>query len=172
MIAALMVSLWAVAAGVCDWRWRRLPNALTMGGIATGFAWLVLAPTGPLGASRTDSFLALGLVMGLMLPGYARGLLGAGDVKLGMAMGLLGGTGLLVDTLLSAALVGGCMALTVLFRRLLELGQWPSLELVLTRVGWCPHRAPTDTPRRVLPLGTALALGFVAATGGIQWLPA
>lgn len=172
MIAALMVSLWAAAAGACDWRWRRLPNVLTMGGIAIGLTWLVFAPIGPLGAGRVDSFLALGLALGLLLPGYARGLLGAGDVKLGMAMGLLGGTRVLGDTLLSAALIGGCMALIVLFRRYLELGRWPSLELVLTRFGWCPPHASADAHRRVLPLGTALALGFVAATGGIQWLPA
>lgn len=168
MTASLMAGLWALVAGVYDWRWRRLPNLLTIGGAAIGLVWLLLSSVGPLGADRTDSFLALGLATGLMLPGYARGALGAGDVKMAMAIGLLSGTRLLADTLLSAALVAGCMASVELFRRYLAEGQWPRLSLLLIRVGCCP----TDGSLRTLPLGTALALGFLASLGGVQWLPA
>jgi prepilin peptidase CpaA len=100
----------ALAAAVCDLRSRRLPNALTFG--AAGLALAVqFALEGWHGLALAAAGWALGL--GLFVPVFALGGMGAGDVKLLAAFGAwLGPLGVLW-TALYGAIAGGVLALVV-----------------------------------------------------------
>lgn len=71
-----------------DWRTRKIPNFLTLGGVALG-----LALHGATGGIRGAGFALLGAALCAALPlvQFARGEMGGGDVKLFAAVGALAG---------------------------------------------------------------------------------
>lgn len=89
MLPAL--TLWAVTAGVWDLGRRRLPNLLTLGGMAAALVWVVFTGRTPAGSGAMEGFLSGLAALALTLPAWHLGVMGAGDVKLAAAMGLLGG---------------------------------------------------------------------------------
>jgi prepilin peptidase CpaA len=100
----------AIAAAACDLRTRRVPNALTFGAAAAGLAF-ALVKAGVWGLLTSSMACLIGL--GLFLPLFALGGMGAGDVKLLAAFGAWLGP---IDTLwaaLWAALAGGVLAVAV-----------------------------------------------------------
>ena len=106
-IAALAV---AFIACVTDLRSRRIPNVLTFGAAAAGFAFHAFAPGGD-GAVRA----VLGWLIGVavfFVP-FALGGLGAGDVKLLGALGAWLGPGGIIWAALYAGAAGGVMAIAV-----------------------------------------------------------
>lgn len=135
--AALLV--WALLIAVCDWRHRRIPNALLLVVLLPAGALCVWRGSGLLGIPMAAS--AIGFVAGfaVTLPGYLLRLLGAGDVKLAATLGLLLGLPALWPALLIAALVLGAMALFARLR----------------------HSGDTGASRR-LPAAVPLAAGFAA----------
>lgn len=106
----MVLATGVVVASAIDIRTRRIPNVLTALMAAAGIA---MAATGMSGISA--GWAALGLVVGLlvMMPGYALGATGAGDVKLMAAVGAIVGPGLAVNAFLFTAVTGGVLALTV-----------------------------------------------------------
>ncbi len=115
MTGALL--LWALAIAIVDWRWRRVPNALLLLAQLPALGCLVLEGRGVLAEGRLPALFGLLCGLGLTLPGYLAGRLGAGDVKLAAVMGLLQGWPLIGWTLLASALLLGAMSL-VLVRQL------------------------------------------------------
>lgn len=103
-----------LAATVIDLRTRRIPNALTAGMTGVGIA---LAATGVSGLTAGAAFLGFALGLALMLPGYALGATGAGDVKLMAAVGAIVGPSLVVKALLFTAVAGGVLAVMVAMKR-------------------------------------------------------
>jgi prepilin peptidase CpaA len=107
-IVAVVPLLVLLAVAVCtDFRERRIPNALSLGGAALGF--IVQATLlGPLGFASA----ALGwlLCLACFLPFYVTGGMAAGDVKLmaavGAFLGPLYGFAACAATLVAGALVG------------------------------------------------------------------
>ena len=102
------------AAAVYDLKYRRIPNALTLGaaavaiaihGVVSGWSGVLLAASG------------LGLGVGLYFPLFALGGMGAGDVKLLGAIGAWLGPMGAVWTGLFGAIAGGIMALVVALAR-------------------------------------------------------
>ena len=82
----------------------------------------------------------------LLLPGYLRGLVGAGDVKYLATIGLfVGFTGVLVVTMLSYAVLAAV--------------HWWNQMLVQES---CPAPVSVYGPLRRLPLGPGLTLGLLA----------
>jgi prepilin peptidase CpaA len=103
-----------LAATVIDIRTRRIPNELTalIAGIGLGFA-----AAGVSGVSLGASLAGFAVGLLLMMPGYALGATGAGDVKLMGAVGTLVGPGTVVTAFAFTAIAGGIMAVVVATRR-------------------------------------------------------
>ncbi|MCE3262181.1 MAG: hypothetical protein K0R43_1260 [Pseudoduganella sp.] len=170
LLGALLA--WAVASDV---RSRRIPNQLVLAGMLAGLALqatvtpgagLFSVPFGALGLLKGLAGLALGLV--LLLPMYALGAMGAGDVKLLAAIGTFLGP---LDTLgagLSSVLAGGVLALLVaLFQGSLRKVAGNVKVMVLGSVlrGLSGGSARVDAPVAAsgqLPYAVAIATGTVA----------
>ena len=102
--------LMAIGAGVLDWRYRRIPNWLTVSGLVAGVAVNTVLYRWPgLKAALLGTLLGLGL----LLPFVLLRSLGAGDWKLAGALGACLGPGQLITVLMGTILVAGVMALGV-----------------------------------------------------------
>ncbi len=121
-----------------DWRWRRIPNAVTypamLAGLALG-AWEGLPGT-LFGEGLLDHAAGLALAMAVTYPVYAARGLKAGDVKLLMAVGALRGTTFLLYAGLFGALAGGVVALAFMAARRVSSSR-PSLNALLH--SWIPY---------------------------------
>lgn len=114
--------LCALLAGAVwhDVKSRKIPNRLVFSGALAGLALHGLLPAGagfitpPLGGLGVLSSLAgLGIGLATLLPMYALGAMGAGDVKLMAMVGaFLGPQGVIISALLSMV-AGGLLAITV-----------------------------------------------------------
>ncbi|HET7833925.1 MAG TPA: prepilin peptidase [Gallionella sp.] len=138
MIERIILVLWALAAAGYDARRRRLPNWLTLGGLAVGAVYAFLTGTSLLGGDAVSALLAAVVGLAALFPAYLAGWMGAGDVKLFAAMGMLGGGKVLLPTLLAGSLITG----------------FGALVLIWLNRGIVPRK-------RLLPFGVGLAAGFV-----------
>lgn len=101
----------ATVAGVFDWRWRRIPNWLTISGLVAGVAVnTVLAGLAGMKTAILGALLGLALLLPLVLLRS----LGAGDWKLGGALGASLGPRQLGSVLLGTFLLAGLIALVVI----------------------------------------------------------
>lgn len=156
---AAAVTVAAIGAAV-DLRTGRIPNVLTGTAAAAAF---VLAVSG-LGHLSPGLALAGGLAgLALMLPGYAFGATGAGDVKLVAALGTLVGPRQVGLIFLCTAIAGGALAIVHACRR-------GRLGITVVRTAGLVA-APVTTKRQIdaaadaarFAYGPAIALGAVAA---------
>lgn len=159
--SAIAVIVLVVAASACDLRTRRIPNALTLGSAAVAVA-LHTGLSGWSGLLSAVSGWAAGTL--LFFPLFALGGMGAGDVKLLAAVGAWLGPMGAVWTGLSAAIVGGIMALAVSLSRGYASTALANLGTILRSwflVGIHPVEGLTlessSSPR--LPYALALAAG-------------
>jgi prepilin peptidase CpaA len=166
-----LVSIVLVVAAVIDGRTLKVPNRLTFPFALLGLA--VAAIPGGLGLLASVQGLLLGLA--LLLPLYAVGGMGAGDVKLLAGVGAWVGPSVLMPAFIVAAIVGAVMALAMMALSGRFLGH---LAQVRTIVGeWVAIRNPavlseiaaSRKPRmKLLPYGIPIAIGsilYFAATG-------
>jgi prepilin peptidase CpaA len=158
IILGLAVAL-AMIAGWTDWRSRRIPNWLTVPGLAVGIA--VNGITGGwLGLKA--SLLGAGLGLLLLLPFVLLRSLGAGDWKLAGALGAIVGPAVLADLLMASVFVAGVMALMlVIYKRRF----WQTMRNIVRLLGSMLtfHRPGSevslDNPESSkVPYGVALAL--------------
>jgi prepilin peptidase CpaA len=151
--------LTAICAGVLDWRYRRIPNWLTVSGLVAGigvntalFGW----------AGMKAALLGAALGLGLLLPFVLLRSLGAGDWKLAGALGACLGPRQLVTVLMGTVLVAGVMALVVVIwkRRLIQTLH----NIVRMLAAFFSLRTPgpevsLDSPQSTkVPFGVAMAL--------------
>jgi len=152
----------ATVAGVLDWRCRRIPNWLTVSGMATGVAVNTILFRWPgLKAALLGALLALGL----LLPFVWIRSLGAGDWKLAGALGACLGPRQLLAVLMGTVLVAGVMALAVviwkrrLMRTLLNITHLLAALFSLRMPG---SEVSLDDPKSTkIPFGVAMALTVV-----------
>src|SRR5271166_3889907 len=102
--------LLAIAAGILDWRYRRIPNWLTVSGLAAGIAANTILYRGP---GLKAALLGTALGLGLLLPFVVIRSLGVGDWKLAGALGACLGPRQLLSVLMGTILVAGVMALAL-----------------------------------------------------------
>ena len=156
----------ALAAGWTDWRSRRIPNWLTVPGLALG----IIANTavfGWLGAKASLLGAALGLA--LLLPFVALRSLGAGDWKLVGALGAWLGPNRLIAVLVITILIAAFMAIFLIVttgrvrRTARNLGHM--LQSFLT-FHLPPAELTLDDPRAAtVPFGIAVAVAVVLYAG-------
>ena len=152
----------AMGAGFLDWRYRRIPNWLTMSGLAAGVAVNTILYRWPgLKAALLGTLLGLGLLLPFVLVRS----LGAGDWKLAGALGACLGPRQLLSVLLGTVLVAGVMALAVVIwkgrlkRTLLNIAH---LLAALLRLRMPGSELSLDDPQSTkIPFGVAMALTVV-----------
>jgi prepilin peptidase CpaA len=158
-IPAMLV---AIVAGVLDWRFRRIPNWLTVSGFAAGVAVNTALFRWP---GLKTALLGAGLGLALLLPFVLLRSLGAGDFKLAGALGACVGPRQLLAVLMGTVLLAGVMALIVViykgrFTQTLRnmvhmLGAFASLRMPGSEVS-------LDSPQSTkIPFGVAMALSVL-----------
>jgi prepilin peptidase CpaA len=160
-IEDLVLVVFVVTIIVTDWRWRRIPNAVTYPTMLVGLALGALESAGPAGfpgsvfAATHGGILdhVVGLAVGFLVayPFYAGGGLKAGDGKFLMAVGALLGTLFLLQAAVWGALVGGVIAIGFIVARRVAAARAGTGETV----GGLLHTW--------IPYGVALGLGALLA---------
>jgi prepilin peptidase CpaA len=108
--AWILPALFAMAAGLFDWRTHRIPNWLTVPGLLLGIA--VNSILWGWSGTKT-SLLGAGLGLLLLFPFVWLRSLGAGDWKLVGAVGAFIGPQALISVLCAAVLLAGLMAVVL-----------------------------------------------------------
>lgn len=153
---------------VYDLRERKIPNALTMGGLAAALCLrLAMEP-----ASVWAGVLGAGLGLLVALPLFALGAFGAGDGKLLIAVGAFLGLDGLPAAILATGVFGGLLSLVSLGRRgvllpaLIQVRDLALFWITLGRVGRRRTLA-TSSGDSAVPYGVAIAAGaaVIWATG-------
>jgi len=160
-IEDLVLVVFVVTIIVTDWRWRRIPNAVTYPTMLVGLVLGAVESAGPAGfpggvfAPVHGGILdhVVGLAVGFLVayPFYAGGGLKAGDGKFLMAVGALMGTFFLLQAAVWGALVGGVIAIGFIVARRVAAARAGTGETV----GGLLHTW--------IPYGVALGLGALAA---------
>jgi prepilin peptidase CpaA len=161
----LVLVLLASVAGLYDLRFRRIPNWLNLSGAVLGIGLNVLL-TGRSGAAA--SLLGIGCAIAVYMPLYMLRGMGAGDVKLMIAVGAIVGPHNWLEIFLATALLGGVVALLVatLKRRLRETcGNTGTIVLALSH-GFLPFEANPqldvqNAEALRVPHGTVIAGGVL-----------
>lgn len=137
-VVLAVVVLGAGTGAVIDLITRRIPNLVSFATAAVGVG---LAASGVTDLSVASSLLGLAVGLLLMLPGYALGATGAGDVKLFGALGAVMGVERIPMAFLFTAIAGGVLASGfALGRGRLRLTLRQTLRLL---------RAPRDTTSEI-----------------------
>lgn len=149
----------ALVAGVLDWRYRRIPNWLTVSGFVAGVAVNSILYRWP---GLKGALLGTALGLGLLLPFVLIRSLGAGDWKLAGALGACLGPRQLLSVLVGTILVAGVMALAVVIwkgrlkRTLLNIAHLLAALFNLRMPG---SEVSLDDPQSTkIPFGVAMAL--------------
>src|SRR3981081_1154156 len=151
--------LLATSAGILDWRYRRIPNWLTVSGFAAGIAVNTILHRWP---GLKEALLGTALGLGLLLPFVLVRSLGAGDWKLAGALGACLGPRQLLSVLMGTILVAGVMALAVVIwkgrlkRTLMNIAHLLAALFSLRMPG---TEVSLDDPQSTkIPFGVAMAL--------------
>ena len=155
----------AAIAGGTDWRWRRIPNWLTVPGLLIGIAANSVAGGW---AGAKSSLLGAGLGLALLLPFVLVRSLGAGDWKLVGALGAFLGPQRLLAVLFVSVLVAGLMAVILIVWKRRVRQTMRNLGLMLA--AFATFRLPgsemsLDNPEAAkVPFGVAVAIAVVLYT--------
>jgi len=166
-LPTLLLALWACSIGYFDARYRRIPNVLSLGGCLLGTVVLLTRQASVTGSTPEDALLGAGLALLLTVPAYVAKKLGAGDVKLMIAISLLTSFQTTLNSFLVAAAIGGLLALFWLSIALL-IHQLPA-TLSDPRTAWGRWAAIPIRSRR-MAFGTLLSVGLVASLWR-EWRP-
>jgi len=169
-LGTILVALLAAIAGYTDWRFRRIPNWLTLPAMALGIAvnayflgW----------AGVRSSLLGAGLGLLLLLPFVLLHSLGAGDWKLVGAAGAFLGPQKLLAVLLVAFLVAGAMALGLVIwkgrvrQTVRNLGRMAGALFSMHLPG--PEVSLESPESLKIPFGVAVAIAVILYSAGQFW---
>lgn len=158
MDAALLIIL--TVCTITDLKSRKIYNTVIFPGLAAIFVLRVLLEGWPGLLDAAAGFLT-GLCL-LLIP-YLMGGMGAGDVKLLALVGACQGTLFVLAASVYMALLGGVLALFVLFFRkgIRERMRWLGFSLYALRFGIKIPLVPKETLQSTYPYGVAIAGGAV-----------
>jgi prepilin peptidase CpaA len=166
----ILPALLAAIAGYTDYRWRRIPNWLTVPGLLLGIA-LNSAAWGWRGTK--ESLLGAGLGLLILLPFVLVRSLGAGDWKLIGAVGAFVGPGQLITILFATLLIAGFMALVLIIGKkrvrqtFRNIGRMLAAMLTLHLPG---EDLTLDNPKASkIPFGVAVAIAVILYAIGHAW---
>lgn len=166
----ILPALLAAAAGYTDYRWRRIPNWLTVPALLLGIAVNSMARGWP---GAKDSLLGAGLGLLILLPFVALRSLGAGDWKLVGALGAFVGPQHLITVLFATLLIAGVMALILVIWRkrlgqtLRNIGRMLAAMATLHLPG---QEVSLDNPESSkIPFAVAVAIAVVLYAVGHFW---
>ena len=158
---ALLVALWA---GWLDWRFRRIPNWLTVSGFVLGLAVnTVLSGWAGLKGGLEGAGIAIAV---LIVPVILRGI-GAGDLKLMIALGACLGPLKFLNVLLASIFIAGIMAIVEIVRKRRIKETFGNLAVLIRAfatfgMGARESLVTLDDPGTLrLPFGVAIALAMV-----------
>jgi prepilin peptidase CpaA len=158
LIALLLVAAWT------DWRTMRIPNWLTVSGMAWGLAFNAMHSTSVgNGLMHGGAGLLTGLV--LLMPLYAIRVLGAGDVKLLAMVGAFIGAFATLQAALVVGIVGGLAAVSfAISRRVVPQLAANAKDIVQSLVlpgvpMWRPGMSGTSIGK--LPYGISISAGTI-----------
>lgn len=157
-----LIGVMALAAG-WDIRARRIPNWLTITGLAAGIALRAALGVGAAGDGLAGAGVAL--LVGLLL--FALGAFGGGDAKLLAVVGAFVGLGGLLEAGLLIALLGGLFAVVDGVRRgvilPLLMNSWSMVKAWGT-LGRAGSTRTLQTPgAEAIPYGVPIAVGAVVS---------
>lgn len=164
-----MLALFALlgVAAVSDWRSYRIPNWLTFGGACFALIYVTMAARTP-SSGAASAFGGLAVGFAAMLPFYALGIMGAGDVKLMAMTGAFLGPQQTLMAVLFTFIAGGVAALAfAIHRRRLAhmLGNVKATAqgmVISTIAGMRPDgRLQASQSVGKLPYGVCIAAGTV-----------
>jgi prepilin peptidase CpaA len=163
----VLTGMVALIAGITDWRWRRIPNWLTVPAAAAGLAINSLAWHW---AGLKSSAEGLGLGLLLLFPFVLIRALGAGDWKLTGALGSFLGPHELLLVLFFAVMIAGVMALgLVIYKgRLTDMVRNIGRLLFALATGHPGHPSVSlDNPESLkVPFGVAVAVAAILFVAG------
>jgi prepilin peptidase CpaA len=155
----ILAVLVAMVAGFLDWRYRRIPNWLTVSGLAAGVAANTILYRWP---GLKAALLGTALGLGLLLPFVLVRSLGAGDWKLAGALGACLGPRQLLSVLMGTIVVAGIMALAMVIwkgrlkQTLLNIAHLLAAFVSLRMPG---SAVSLDNPQSTkIPFGVAMAV--------------
>lgn len=154
----ILAALIALLAGAWDWRFRRIPNWLTVSGAALGITANTALSRWP---GLKSALLGMALGLALLLPFVLIRSLGAGDWKLAGALGACFGPGIVANVLMIAVFAAGIMALAVvvwkgrLKQTLLNIVRMIAAMFSLRMPG--PEVSLDNPEATKIPFGVALA---------------
>lgn len=161
----------STTAGYTDWRFRRIPNWLTIPALLLGIALNTLVRGW---AGTKDSLLGAGLGLALLLPFVIIRALGAGDWKLVGALGAFLGPRQLILVLIVTILVNGVMAVSMIVwkKRVKQTARNFVHMLAAFATFQMPGRELTlDNPDAVkVPFGVAVAFAMILFTASKIWV--
>ena len=150
----------ALGAALIDIKSSKIPNYLTFPAMVLGLSYFGYDEGW---RGYLSSLAGLGLGMGLFMPLYLLGGMGAGDVKLMGAMGALVGMGLAFKAVIAATLVGGVLSVLTLaiqgqLSRIIKR-YWLILKLLLFtgEISYIPLEG--EIKQTKIHYGVAIALG-------------
>ncbi|MDH6590743.1 prepilin peptidase CpaA [Variovorax sp. TBS-050B] len=155
-------------AAVSDWRFYRIPNWLTFGGMVFAVIYGTFAARTPAaGASLALGGLATGFA--IMLPFYLLGIMGAGDVKLMAMVGAFLGPYQTLVAILFTCIAGGVAAIAFALHRrrlchMLSNVKHAAQGLVVSGMAGVRPSATVDPRQSIgkLPYGICICAGTVA----------
>jgi prepilin peptidase CpaA len=164
-----LVSVVLVVAAVIDGRQLRVPNWLTFHFVIGG---LVFAAWYGGRAMFFSSLAGTGVGLISLLPLYAIGGMGAGDVKLMAGVGAWLGPVLTFWAFVSTALVGGVLGVAMIVASGNVIHHWVMLQTIVHEI--LTIRNPVELAERagerkknmmLLPYGISIAIGSIACFG-------
>ncbi|CAG0979489.1 hypothetical protein MTYP_01676 [Methylophilaceae bacterium] len=144
-VIEMAVVAWCLGVLVSDLARRRIPNLLSFGAIALAGGYLLVTGQAMLGADWQSALMGAGIALLLTVPAYLAGMLGAGDVKLLLAIGLIGGWYVTLYAFVVGALIAGAASVGYLL--------------------FIHYGGAAISAKKWMPFGSALSIGLLFAIG-------